>query len=112
MHQTRIFLRHIAALCLLLYFGGVAVAVVHAADQGPRHVETHIHGPEADCPPAHDEIHCPACYFAFGSPAELASRWGRTTELVTRASTAPESRTLPSTLSACLPDARAPPRLA
>ena len=112
MQRTRLFLRHIATLCLLLYFGGVAVSVVHAAEQGLRSAETHMHGPKADCPQAHDELHCPACQFVFSSPAELAAPWGLAAAPEARSAVAPELRTLPSTLSACLSDARAPPRLA
>lgn len=112
MQRTRLFLRHIATLCLLLYFGGVAVSVVHAAEQGPRHAETHMHGLEADCPQPHDELHCPACHFVFSSPAEPPAPWGLAAVPASRASAAPASRTRPSTLSACLSDARAPPRLA
>ena len=50
----------------LLYLLGMGFGpLVHAwaeRDSPPR-AETHLHAPGKDCPPPHDEQHCPACQF-------------------------------------------------
>jgi hypothetical protein len=67
--QTRLNLRRrIGAALSLLYLAVVAVVpLAHARAErfsGPPQAESHLHAPGHDCPPPHDEQHCPTCQFA------------------------------------------------
>jgi|GEM_PF-6187684 hypothetical protein len=109
MERNRTFLRYVAALCFLLYLGGVGTAVLHAAEASPVTAETHVHGPKADCPPLHDDAHCPTCHFAFGSAAELATPWAPFCPPAQGARAAAGPHVPPSSFAGSLPNARAPP---
>lgn len=112
MERSGTLLRRIAALCLLLYIGGMVAPVLHAADEGPRHSEAHFHGPKSDCAPAHDELHCPPCQFAYGTAAETATPWSPFWASARTSPAAPDPLAAPGRSPDALPDARAPPRLA
>lgn len=60
--------RRIGTVLSLLYLVvGVLVPLAHAQFEqasAARGDEAHMHAPGKDCPPPHDEQHCPACQFA------------------------------------------------
>jgi hypothetical protein len=66
------------ALTLLYLLGTGFAPLMHAWAErdSPPSAETHLHAPGTDCPPPHDEQHCPTCQFAglkilSGTPCQL-----------------------------------------
>lgn len=105
--------RLLAALWTLLYLAVVvALPVLHAATEEPHGTAvSHLHSErDADCPPPHDDLHCPSCRVAGQKLATPPAAPALLAEAVRRApSPLPLRQAHPSASPVRLPGSRAPP---